>query len=91
MDRFNDESLQFEHISGELVIFAFINGLHSRVLNQKLAQNTLKTIADLLQRVDHYQKGEDVMRRKRENDKKGADKSKASSSARKSAIIHVND
>lgn len=70
VDRFNDESLQVEHRSDELVISAFINGLHPGVLYRKLAQSTPTTIADLLRRVEHFQKGEDAMRRKRENDKK---------------------
>lgn len=85
VDRFNDESLQVESRSDQVVISAFMNGLNPGKLYTKLAQNTPKTIGELLQYVEHFQKGEDANRKKRENEKtekKTDDKSKASSSTR---------
>lgn len=59
VDLFNDESLQVESRTDQVVISAFMNGLNPGKLYTKLAQSTPKSIEELLQRVEHFQKGEE--------------------------------
>lgn len=89
VDRFNDESMQVEGRTDQLVISAFMNGIQPGILYTRLAQETPQNIKELHERVEIFCKGEEANRRKRENEKlerKQEDKKRGNTSGSKSTV-----